>query len=392
MTSIYQTNHKTSGLYIHIPFCQSRCIYCGFYSTTMTDMQDAYVDALIRELHARRNYTGRDFSTVYIGGGTPSTLSDHNIIKLAEAIHEVAGDNIKEFTVECNPDDVVSRTSPTLLTDTLALSGVSRVSMGVQTFSSSRLNFLRRRNKPEDALKAVSMLRRSGINNISIDLMFGFPEETLDEWIDDIKAAISLDVDHISAYSLMYEEGTKLYSLLSQGKIKQISEDLSVDMYNVLIDLLNEHGYEQYEISNFARNGRYSIHNSNYWNTTPYLGIGAAAHSYNGVSRQWNVSDLRKYIACKFEEEDEALEEIEITSEETRYNDLITTALRTKTGISLSNFCDSYDLSEKFMNYLMSNSEKLISNGLLVMDNNNLHLTRKGLYVSDDVMSELIYL
>lgn len=358
----------------------------------MTDLQDAYVDALIRELHARRNYTGRDFSTVYIGGGTPSTLSDHNIIKLAEAIHEVAGDNIKEFTVECNPDDVVSRTSPTLLTETLALSGVSRVSMGVQTFSSSRLNFLRRRNKPEDALKAVSMLRRSGINNISIDLMFGFPEETLDEWIDDIKAAISLDVDHISAYSLMYEEGTKLYSFLSQGKIKQISEDLSVDMYNVLIDLLNEHGYEQYEISNFARNGRYSIHNSNYWNTTPYLGIGAAAHSYNGVSRQWNVSDLRKYIACKFEEEDEALEEIEITSEETRYNDLITTALRTKMGISLSNFCDSYDLSEKFMNYLMSNSEKLISNGLLVMDNNNLHLTRKGLYVSDDVMSELIYI
>lgn len=301
-------------------------------------------------------------------------LSRDNLVRLCKHLKDFAGDTVEEFTVECNPDDV----TPELAT-LLYNNGVNRASMGAQTFSDERLAFIHRRHKAHQVKEAVENLRKAGIENISIDLMFGFPDETVENWKCDIEQALSLGVQHISAYSLMYEEGTPLYKLLEDGKIKEISEDTSLEMYETLITLLTNAGYEHYEISNFALPGYRSKHNSSYWKRVPYLGIGAAAHSYNLTSRQWNVSDVKLYTKG-----DNIIENCELLDNTEQYNDLITTALRTCEGIDLD------ILSEDDKEYLLKSAKKSIKQGNLTIDNNHLHLTRKGIFISDAVMVELI--
>ena len=364
-----------SGIYAHIPFCKSRCIYCGFYSTTLLSLQDEYVDAMLRELYNRREYLpNAPVTTIYIGGGTPSMLSDHNLSRLCLRLKEFAGNSLEEFTVECNPDDITPE-----LASLLYSLGVNRVSMGAQTFSDERLAFIHRRHKAYQVEKAVNNLRNVGITNISIDLMFGFPDETVDNWKSDIEQALRLGVQHISAYSLMYEEGTPLYKLLEEGKIIEINEDASLEMYETLINLLTAAGYEHYEISNFALPSYRSKHNSSYWKRIPYLGIGAAAHSYNLISRQWNVSDVKLYIKG-----DNIVENCELLNSTEQFNDIVTTVLRTSDGIDLDS------LSESDREYILKASAKSIEQGNLIIENNHLHLTQKGLFISDAVMVELI--
>ena len=366
-----------AGIYVHIPFCKSRCIYCDFYSTTLANRQDRYVETMAKELALRSGYLhGEPIETIYIGGGTPSQLSHANIIRLFDALpHPIAGG---EVTFECNPDDIDDQ-----LADTLRRVGVNRISMGVQSFSDSRLKFLNRRHNSRQVKEAVGLLRGKGIRNISIDLIFGFPGESIEEWEDDIREALLLDVEHISAYSLMFEEGTPLYRMLEKGVVKEIDENVSRRMYYLLIDKLEEAGYEHYEISNFGKRGFASRHNSSYWADVPYLGIGAGAHSYDRASRQWNVADIDVYIN-KVEKG-----EIPFTREtidgKTRYNDMITTALRTRRGIDLEK-CGEYK------DYLLKNARNAIDNGLLTIDNGFARLTREGLYVSDDVMSDLVFI
>lgn len=366
-----------AGTYIHIPFCKSRCIYCGFYSSVgLLSLQDKYVDALLKEHKLRRDYLDdTNTKTIYIGGGTPSLLSEDNIRKISDAIYQEGV--TQEFTIECNPDDITPE-----LCKTLHECGVNRVSMGVQTFSDERLRFLNRRHSAKDIPAAIENLHKNNIHNISIDLMFGFPNETLQEWKDDLTEAITLDVQHLSAYSLMYEEGTKLYNMLEKGEIRENDESVSVAMYDTLIDTLTSNGYEHYEISNFAKPGFRSLHNSSYWNGTQYIGLGAAAHSYNTISRQWNVCDVKEYI--KSIENGIIPAEKEHIDETTRYNDMITTALRTREGIDLS------VLNHKDYIYILRNAQSSLNAGTLTISNNHLHLTRKGLYISDDVMSDLI--
>ena len=333
------------------------------------------MDAMLRELDNRRDYlSGEPVTTIYIGGGTPSMLSAHNLSRLCLRLKEFTGNSLEEFTVECNPDDVTPE-----LASLLYSLGVNRVSIGAQTFSNERLAFIHRRHKAHQVEEAVNNLRNAGITNISIDLMFGFPDETVDNWESDIEQALSLGVQHISAYSLMYEEGTPLYKLLESGKIKEVSEDTSLEMYEMLINLLTTAGYEHYEISNFALPGYRSRHNSSYWKRIPYLGIGAAAHSYNLTSRQWNVSDVRLYIKG-----DNIVEECELLDSTEQFNDIVTTALRTSDGINLAS------LSESDREYTLKASAKSIEQGNLIIENNHLHLTRKGLFISDAVMVELI--
>lgn len=370
-----------SGIYVHIPFCKSRCIYCGFYSTTLERMQDRYVDALIRELTLRSDYISSRVRTIYIGGGTPSVLTAKNMARLCEVLRARGGDGVEEFTVECNPDDVTEEFALML-----AENGVNRVSMGAQTFSDERLKFLRRRHKADDVSRAVNALRKAGIGNISIDLMFGFPKETLEEWQEDLRKAITLNVEHISAYSLMYEEGTPLYFMLERGEIEEIDEEVSRGMYDMLIDMLKDAGYEHYEISNFCRPGFHSRHNSSYWDGTEYLGIGAAAHSYDGHSRQWNISDVKRYtdLLTSGSPTEDYIEERERLTETERYNDIITTALRTRRGIDLS------AIKEIDRSFLIASAEEDIKRNNLILDGNHLHLTRKGLYISDAVMVNLI--
>lgn len=378
-----------AGIYVHIPFCKSRCIYCGFYSTTLFDYQAEYVESLIKELDDRKDYLGSEpVKTIYIGGGTPSLLKPSSLKRLCTALQDRPHliYNIEEFTMECNPDDITDEYA-----SLIASLGINRVSMGAQTFSDERLAFLHRRHRSGDVRKAVETLRRNGIENISIDLMFGFPDETLEEWNDDISRALALKPEHISAYSLMYEEGTALGKMLEQGEVKEIDEELSASMYSTLIDRLCDAGYEHYEISNFAltvNDGKgqskslRSRHNSSYWQDKPYIGIGAAAHSYGNGIRSWNVSDIRKYMESIAE--DILPAESEVIDDVTHYNDIITTALRTKEGINID------ELPDTQRQYILSAADRHIAGELLQLHGNMLSLTRKGLFISDSIMADLI--
>lgn len=371
-----------TGIYLHIPFCASRCVYCGFYSTTETDLRDRYVNALRKEMAMRPMANG--VSTIYLGGGTPSCLSPSQLRSLFDGIAQAYGewDDGVEVTMECNPDDVTPG-----FVEALAGLPVNRVSMGAQTFDEERLRFLRRRHASADVYRAVELLRARNIGNISIDLMFGFPGETLADWERDLDRAIAIDVPHVSAYSLAYEEGTPLYRMRERGMVKEIDEEVSVAMYGTLIDRLSAAGYEHYEISNFARPGYRSRHNSSYWHEVPYVGIGAAAHSYDLRRRSWNVSDVRAYIRAI--EAGELPSEVETLDLPTRYDDLVTTALRTREGIDLSHVRKDY--GEEYYQYILRMAEPHLRRGLVRIVDNHLALTREGLFVSDDIMSDFIY-
>lgn len=371
-----------AGLYIHIPFCKSRCIYCAFYSTTLLTQRQQYVEALCTEIATsdERRAAGTDISTIYLGGGTPSQLTTTQLQQVFEAIYQhfnVIAD--AEITIEANPDDVTEEWAKGL-----ALLPVNRVSMGAQTFDDKRLRWLHRRHTARQVAMAVERLRQCGISNISIDLMYGFPAETLQDWERDIDAALALNVEHLSAYCLMVEEGSELFRRIETGAERfELSEETERKMYERLIDRLTEGGYEHYEISNFARKGYRSRHNSSYWNDTPYIGIGAAAHSYDGRRRMWNVADLSEYIR-RTQEGLSATEDSEEITGWTRYNDRVTVALRTREGLDLR------QLTEEERQYCKTTARRFLDDGLLQLEDHHLHLTRRGLFVSDMVMSELM--
>lgn len=363
-----------AGIYLHIPFCKSRCAYCDFYSTTALSLRRRYVDALCAEYRMRASYLQTRVRTIYIGGGTPSMLE----ISLLRQIFDALGAlQAEEVTMECNPDDLTDQ-----YVASLALLPVNRISMGAQTFSDHRLRFLRRRHTSNQVREAVARLRSAGIDNISIDLIYGFPGETLDEWHADVDAALSLDVEHISAYALQYEEGTALHSLLRQGLVSEVDEELSRQMYFDLIDRLRSAGFEHYEISNFAKKNRRSLHNSGYWNHTPYLGLGAAAHSFDGESRQWNVADIRAYMAGM--EAGSPRVERETLDAATLYNEQVMTALRTCEGLALS------ELAAPRRSYCLQQARQYVEDGLLNIVDDRLVLTREGLFVSDMIISDLM--
>lgn len=371
-----------AGIYIHIPFCKSRCIYCGFYSTTLLDLRKKYINAVCREMELRKNYIREPFSTIYLGGGTPSLLDEAELTQLFLYINNVYDvDRNAEITMECNPDDITPE-----FTNMLSRLPINRVSMGAQTFADSRLRLLHRRHNSDEVKHAVKLLREAGIKNISIDLMFGFPDESLSQWKEDISAALALNVEHISAYSLMYEEYTPLWKMLDTGKVKEIDEELSLTMFKELVCQLTDAGYEHYEISNFARPGYRSRHNSSYWHQVPYIGLGAAAHSFDLNSRQWNVADLKLYI----EEINNGIipMEREELDNDTTFNDIITTALRTSDGIDLNAM--ETRLGKRYRNTLISAAGKHIEQGLLEIRHDRLRLTAEGIFISDMVMSDLM--
>ncbi len=374
-----------TGLYIHIPFCASRCIYCGFYSTTNVDIKQRYVDTLCHEMELRRYEVKGPLSTIYVGGGTPSQLSLDQLRQIFTSITNIWGKTEGEITIECNPDDINAK-----FANGLASIGINRVSMGVQTFNDPQLHFLHRRHSAEEAILATQQLRAAGIHNINIDLMFGFPNESMALWEEDIWMALALNPQHISAYSLMYEKGTPLYNMLHTGKIQEIDEQLSLAMYNKLIDLLTAAGYEHYEISNFAWHNENisfrSQHNSSYWHEIPYIGLGAAAHSYNLISRSWNIADINQYI--KNIQHDILPSETEELDLNTRYDDLITTALRTSEGINMTKMKEEYGTN--LYDYLIEGAKKYIARHQMKMANDHLSLTRDGLFISDMIMSDLM--
>lgn len=373
-----------AGIYIHIPFCKKRCLYCAFYSSTRHSMKQRYTDALCCELTMRKYYVTEVIDTIYFGGGTPSTLSHEQLQQIFHTISEnfhIASD--AEITLEANPDDL----TPEYLACLRSLP-FNRLSMGVQSFNDNLLQMLGRRHTAEKACKAVADARSAGFTNISIDLMFALPGSTRHSWSHDLQSAILLQPTHISAYNLTYEEGTPLYNAMQQGSITALSEEENIEQFEMLIDTLGAEGYRHYEISNFAMPGCESRHNSSYWHDIPYLGCGASAHSYNGESRQWNIADIEQYIIGI--ESGTPLIEIEHLSEEERYNDAILTRLRTSDGLPLQWFKDKF--SSKLNRYLRHNAAPHLAAGRLKERDGSISLTRKGIFISDAIMRDLIYI
>ena len=367
-----------AGIYIHIPFCAKRCIYCGFFSTVRQDEAARYVQAVCRELRLRKDYLdGEPVRTIYFGGGTPSRLTPEQIGQIINAIGDTFGlDKVEELTVECNPDDI----TPRYVTSLRAL-GVNRISMGVQTFNQDLLRFLNRRHDAVQAMDAVRICRESGVSNISIDLMYGLPGQTLDMFHEDLMTALSTNVQHISSYCLSYEENTPLLALRDQGKLTPVDDDLCFNMFTLMCHTIREGGFEHYEISNFCRPGYHSRHNSSYWDGTPYLGLGAGAHSYNRTSRQWNKSDLDAYMEGV--EQGSLAYEIEQLSDADLFNERIMLSLRTSRGLDLSS------LIETERSNLLENAAKFLSDGSLILENGRLRIPESEMFISDSLISSL---
>ena len=373
-----------AGIYIHIPFCKQRCNYCAFYSSTLYNLREEYTDALCKELRMRRDYVSDDtIGTIYFGGGTPSTLAIEQLKKICDTIYSYYPvSESPEITIECNPDDL----TPEFLSQLRTLP-FNRISMGVQSFNDTQLKRLGRRHTAESARQAIMNARNAGYSNISIDLMFALPGSTAEEWQHDLDSAIALKPDHISAYNLMYEEGTPLYRALQRGDFEELGEDENVEQFGMLIKTLKGAGYRHYEISNFAISGKESLHNSSYWNDTPYIGCGAAAHSYNGTSREWNIADIMTYIEG-INNSNRSFE-VECLSEEERYNDAILTRLRTSDGIPIEWMKERF--SAGLNAFMQRTAKKEIALGNLKEENGHLSLTEKGIFISDAVIRELIY-
>ena len=372
-----------AGLYIHIPFCKKRCIYCDFYSGVDTSQKARYIRALAMEWESRRSELGESsIDTVYLGGGTPSQLTISELKSLFDRLSGIDWVRCKEVTIEVNPDDLTES-----YIEGLTSLPINRISMGIQSFEDSDLSFLNRRHTSLQAVEAVKLCQASGFDNLSIDLIYGLPGQTLESWAKNIEMAISLKVPHISAYNLIYEQGTVLYRLLQEGKVEECDDDLALQMFDLLIDRLTCEGFEHYEISNFALPGCYSRHNTAYWQNVPYLGIGASAHSYDGYTRSWNVADLRAY--CDKIESGCMAYTVEPLSCDDLYNDLVMTSLRTMWGLDLNKVKSLYG-NDRYL-YCLKQADGYIRSGHLNLTGECLRLTRKGLFISDAIMSDLFY-
>ena len=376
------------GIYIHVPFCESRCAYCDFYSTTLMRHRSAYVDTVCRELQLRLpELQGAPIETIYLGGGTPSTLTIEELSSILTSLRNfhLSSFNFQlaEITLEANPDDLTEEYVQGLRTLPF-----NRVSIGIQSFHDHTLQLVGRRHTAQEAIEAVHRCQRMGLTNISIDLMYGLPGETLDDWAYSLDQAIALGVPHISAYHLTYEEGTRLWRMKEQGIVSPIDEEHSIRAFELLREKLLAAGYEHYEISNFALPGYHSRHNSSYWQGIPYIGIGPGAHSYNGTDRRWNLSNLTEYIATP-EGEDVPHEVEHLTSEE-RYDERIITELRTARGIDLTSLLA--DFGERYHAHCLRCATPYIHRAQLVHTaDNHLRLTPESIFISDAVMRDLLY-
>ena len=372
-----------AGIYIHVPFCKTRCAYCDFFSTTLHDMKSRYVDALCQELVMRRNYLhDAPIDTLYFGGGTPSQLSESDFHSIFNQIEKVYGlEACEEITLEANPDDLTDD-----YVEMLTTLPFNRISMGIQTFHEPTLQLIGRRHTAQEAIEAVHRCQQQGFTNISIDLIYGLPGETLEQWKENLLMAFSLKVQHISAYHLTYEQGTRLWQMLQRKEICEVDEDTSVELFRILCEEMQKAGYEHYEISNFALPNFRSRHNSAYWHEVPYLGCGPGAHSFDGDSREWNVSSLPKYIEAL--EQGQRNYEQETLDKDTRYNEFIMTRLRTCEGFSLNDLQQRF--GQAYHDYCLHLATPYMRQGLLLQKENTLRLSREGIFVSDDIISDLM--
>ncbi len=369
------------GIYIHIPFCAQACYYCDFHFSTNLKNKEKMVEMICRELRLRKEYLpAEEIRTVYFGGGTPSLLETEGLEKIMESIrrqHAVAAN--AEITLEANPDDLNREKLASL-----RKAGINRLSIGIQSFHDASLRYMNRAHQAHQAESAVLTAQEEGFDNISIDLIYGIPSPDHALWKSDLQKAVSLGVQHISSYCLTIEPGTVFGKRKEKGLLAPEDEEYNAQQFELLVETLEASGYEQYEVSNFARTGYLSKHNSNYWNGEYYLGVGPGAHSYDGFSRQYNLENNPRYIAAL--EAGNIPFTREVLDAKTMANEYIMTRLRTKWGIDCSVLESKFGIAFGNIEQMI---EKYKNLGFILQEDTVLKLTKKGLLFADKITEDL---
>ena len=370
-----------SGIYIHIPFCAKKCSYCDFhFSTTFASYRTKMVDALVKEITLRKHEgVNQQLETIYFGGGTPSILSIEELDILLQSVKTTfTTDPLVEITLECNPDDCTTEKLHAWKN-----LGVNRLSIGIQTFEPKQLAWMNRTHDANDGLAAVKRAIATGFDNLTVDLMYGLPDMSREEWEQQIHQFASLNIQHISAYCLTIEERTPLAAWVKKGMIHPVDADLQSEQFERLVTCLSTYGFEQYEISNFARNGSYSKHNSSYWKGNTYIAIGPSAHGYDGVSRYWNCSNNHEYMRSV--ERNSLPETREILSNQDRFNELLLIGLRTVWGVDKNELFQCLEPSSEWFTIL----NKYLNTEQLSETTTHYQLTQKGKLLADAIASDL---
>jgi len=372
-----------AGIYLHIPFCKQACHYCDFHFSTSLKYKDELLQALIKEISLQKNYLqGELIETIYFGGGTPSILDESELSYLIEAIHNnhtVA--THAEITLEANPDDLDKAK-----VKALRQTAINRFSIGIQSFFDDDLEWMNRVHRGSDAETSVKRAQDAGFENITIDLIYGYPLLTEQKWKHNMAKAFELDVPHVSAYSMTVEPRTALASFISKKVYPPLNDKQSARQFEQLTDAMATHGFEHYEISNFCKPGHYSRHNANYWRGVKYLGIGPSAHAYNGTTRQWNVANNAKYIQSI--QRGNIPAEVEVLTQENRLNEYIMTSLRTMWGLDLSKL---NAIAPGAANVLLKAAYSFFDRGWITQKENIIYLTQTGKLYADAIASDLFF-
>lgn len=370
------------GIYIHIPFCKQACHYCDFHFSTSLNNKSAFLEALKREIELQKNYLGiNKISTIYFGGGTPSLLSEKELMDIFDALHTHFNlDTNSEITLEANPDDLTKEKIKQLKN-----TPVNRLSIGIQSFYDEDLKLMNRAHTSKEALSVVQSAQDNGLENITIDLIYGIPTLTHHNWKENLQTAFNLNVKHISAYCLTVEPKTALARFVEIGKIKNVNEQQSTEQFEIMLEAMDKNSFKQYEISNFCKENFYSRHNSNYWLKEYYLGLGPSAHSYNGTSRQWNIANNALYIQSleknKLNCQKETLTALQC------YNEYVLTSLRTMWGTDLKYI--EHHFGKEYLSRCIKEVEKYIKTEHVSDTENKLLLTDKGKLIADKIASDL---
>lgn len=374
-----------AGIYIHIPFCKQACHYCDFHFSTTLKHKDAMIDALLRELKIRKNYLGDEsIKTIYFGGGTPSLLSANEIQSILKQIqNDFYIINDPEISLEANPDDLSAD-----FIKSIYQSGINRLSIGVQSFHNKDLEWMNRAHNANQAIDSIKRSQDIGIDNISIDLIYGTPTLSNKDWKENIYTAFELEIRHISSYALTVEKGTALGNWVSKGKVKAMDEEKAAEQFEILMDEMEKNNFIHYEISNFCKENYHSKHNSSYWEGEKYLGIGPSAHSFNKTTRQWNVANNHQYIDQLLQ--DQLAYTSEVLSIYDRINEYLMISLRTSKGISFDYF--EKEFGSEHLSNLKQNLNKFIDDKLLIIENNYCKTTKFGKLMADKIASDLFIL
>ncbi|MCC6724847.1 MAG: radical SAM family heme chaperone HemW [Saprospiraceae bacterium] len=369
-----------AGLYLHIPFCKQACHYCNFHFSTSLKQKDAMVAAILQELHLQKDYLGGEsLETIYFGGGTPSLLGKHDLDLIFEAIfkhYPVAAQNM-EVTLEANPDDLTP-----LKINELRSTPINRLSIGVQSFSETDLRFMNRAHNAAEALACIQNAQSVGFENLTVDLIYGSPSTSHQQWAENLSTLVSLQIPHLSCYCLTVEPKTALAHQVKKGTARPVDDEHAAQQFEYLMEAAQRAGYEHYEISNFALPDWHSRHNASYWQGKKYLGVGPSAHSYNGQSRQWNVANNAAYIRSLLEET--LPFELETLTPVQRYNEYVMTGLRTVWGCNLLKIKDL-----GFESHFTEGAKPFLLDGTMELDGENYRLTKSGKFLADGIAAEL---